>query len=435
MRNFVKKINSSLILRSGVASLDQALLSLLSFLIAIFLIKTVPKTDYGYYSVALPVMLFLIAVQNAIVNTPLAVLLPSKKDAEQKQYAASLFYGQFLLIIPLAGAGLFFIALPWFLGVDSTQGAIAAALCLAATGILYREFLRSYFFAEETPVQVLKLDVGYVFIFSCLVALSYFTFNISVAGLFLLMGISAIIVAPIFKRRLGWAFDKKSIRKSYHENWKYGRWSLFGVIVTHIQTYSYVYLLGMLLGSVAVADVSAARILMMPLVLVESGWGKVVRPYGSKLREQNLSGIFYKRQVLASLVLTFGICLYTLLVLFASGILEKYILSEKYANSFQFIQYWGAVFVVGFIGKNASFGLQVMKDFKNVSIINFITMLITVGYGFFLIQSHGIQGALIAVIIGKGISAIFLWIYFTKSVFFTGENRIKSTVNIKWINN
>src|SRR2546430_12921223 len=57
------------------------------------LIRTVPQEEYGYYSIAFAASLFLISIQNAVVTTPLAVLLAAKKDEERHRYPAALYWG------------------------------------------------------------------------------------------------------------------------------------------------------------------------------------------------------------------------------------------------------------------------------------------------------------------------------------------------------
>ena len=86
--NLIKKnFSTSLIFKFGIASVDQAMISALNLLISIILIKTASKVEYGYYSIAFSISLFLISIQNAIVNAPLAVLLVSKKNAMPHRFA------------------------------------------------------------------------------------------------------------------------------------------------------------------------------------------------------------------------------------------------------------------------------------------------------------------------------------------------------------
>jgi len=416
-----KNFRTSIIFKSGIASLDQAIISALSFIISIILIKTVSKLEYGYYSIAFSISLFLISVQNAVINTPLAVLLITKKGSDKKKYAASLCYGQFIVILPAVLIGTVTVFLLCYWGLDSKEISVAVAFCMAVIGILFREFLRAYFFAEENPLNVLKLDIVYVFCLLGFIAIAYIAFGISVAAIFALMGLSGLLASLLFSRKQGWRSDLKTIRESFSENWKFGKWALFGVLVTHIQNYSYIYLLGALLGSNAVAEVSAARLLLMPLALVQAGWCKIAVPHGSKLREQSQTHRFFKEQILVSTVFVVGIAIYVGFLSTFSNVLQKFLFTENYAYAINYSLIWGAIFAIQFLALNASFGLQVMKNFHTISKVNLLTMLVTVGCSYFFIRSHGVDGGLIALIIGGTLLAVSLWLFFAKMVFYRFE--------------
>jgi O-antigen/teichoic acid export membrane protein len=125
-----------LIVNSGIASLDQALLSLANLLISIIFIKYASKAEYGYYSIAYSIILFVTSIQNAVVNTPLAVLLVTKKATDKKYYVASLFYGQFLVILPCACLFIAVAAWLYFMGFAETQALVVTAACFAGVGLL-----------------------------------------------------------------------------------------------------------------------------------------------------------------------------------------------------------------------------------------------------------------------------------------------------------
>ena len=412
---------SSLGWRAGIASADQALLSAMSFLISILLIKTVSKAEYGYYSVALPVSLLLVALQNAVVNTPLTVLLASKQGAERREYVASLCFGQFLVILPAAALGLAVFAAFRIPGLDATVNSIAAALCAAAGGLLYREFLRSYLFAEEDSLAVLKMDALYVVLSVIALSVLHLISGIRTDTVFFLLGASALLAALPFGRGRGWSFPPRSVSKSYRENWKFGKWALLGVCVTHAQTYSYLYLLGILSGSVAVADVSAARLLLMPMMLIQVGWGKIAVPHGARLREGGQNRLFFRQQVRASLLVLLSIALYVMLLMLFSGVLQAFLLSDKYAASFRYVLAWGVIFAMGFLAVNASYGLQAMMEFDVITKWSSVVMLVTVGSSYFLIRAYGIAGGLAAMILGETLLAIVLWYGFARTVFAAGR--------------
>jgi len=423
--NRKRKIHSSMILKSIIASADQATLSALSFIISIVLIKTVSKVDYGYYSIGFSIALFLISIQNAIVNTPFAVLMVSKTDNAKKKYTASLFYGQFIVILPVVCIGVLTAAIAHFAGFNSTQTSVAAAISFASVGILFREFIRAYFYAEEMPYKAFKLDVLYVVLFLGCIGFIFLFLKISVAFIFILMGLSGGLASLIYFRSHDWKYDKPAIKQSYKENWQYGKWALLGVIVWHIQNHGYLYLLGTLLGSIAVADVSAARLLMMPLFLARVGWMKIAIPHGSRLREKNQLDRFFKELVLVSIIFVLIVSFYATILFAFSEILQKYILAEKYAESFDYLLLWAAIFAIGFAGGNASYGLQVIKKFDLLSKVNMATMLVTLGCSYIGILNYGIKGGLTALIAGLTIEVVILWYYFAKVVFFLSTDNLR----------
>lgn len=69
------------------------------------------------------------------------------------------------------------------------------------------------------------------------------------------------------------------------------------------------------------------------------------------------------------------------------------------------------------IANNASYGLQVTKDFRMIANVNFISMIITVMFSFLLMKSYGTQGALLGLLLGNTFLAIPLWILFFARAF------------------
>ena len=393
------------------------MLSFVNFVIGIILVKWASKVDYGYYSTAFSIMLFIISLQNAVVNRPLSVLLISKKGTDREQYKSSLCYGQYIVIIPAVILGLVFTLLLRNTVLGQGKAVVVAAVCAAAIGVLFREFLRSYYFAEESPSNVLRLDILYAVSVLVLIGSVQLLFGISVSSIFLITGVSGLIVGLVYGLKACRFENAVKIKESFLENWKYGRWSLLGVCVTHLQSYSYIYLLGTLIGSAAVAEVSASRLLLMPLVFIEAGWAKLAIPHGARLREQGRQKQFFKRLVVIASVFSICIALYVVLLFVFSDLLRRYMFSDKYTNFEEYIFYWGIIFIVGFIKANASFGLQSMKRFDILAILNLLTMILTVGCCYLFIQQFGIKGGLVGLIVGGVTLGVLLWIYLVKIIY------------------
>ena len=411
------KIKGTVFFRGGIAAFDQGMISAINLGVQILLIKTVIKNDYGYYSVALAIIMYLMSFQNAVVNTPITVSIAGKTPEVKNKYISSIFSGQLLALGIASIAGLIVVFSLYSFGWSTGESLVAASLCLGSFGILNREFLRSYFFAEEEPIKVLKLDFYYGLIYAALIAVSYLVFKISIPLIIIFMGVAAGFDSLILNKRLKLNLNFTDIKAAYAENWLISKWSLIGVTVTHLQSYSYLYVIGALLGSTAMADVSASRLLLMPLGLITIGWGSVVRPYGSKLREQNQLKKFFRNLLLASSSFPVIILVITLVLYFSSDWLLNTVFTSDYESVFEYLFFWAILTAVGFFRANASYGLQVVKKFKSLALLNGFTMFITVALAFFLTNQFQIKGALVASIAGEVVFASILWYNLYNAIF------------------
>jgi len=403
------KIRGTVFYRGGIAAVDQGMLSAINLGVQILLIKTVSKNEFGYYSVALSVIMYLMSFQYAVVNTPITVLIAGKTEGDKNKYVSSLFSGQLLVLGISVFVGLVIVYFFYFLGWSTGESLVAGSLCIGSFGILNREFLRAYFFAEEEPGKALKLDFYYGLIYSVLIAVSYLVFGISVPLVILSMGVAAGFDSLILNKHFKFNFNFKNIRSAYLEHWQISIWSLIGTTVTHLQSYSYLYVIGGLLGSTAVADVSASRLLLMPLGLITIGWGNVIRPYGSKLREQNQLKKFFRYLIVAGIIFPVIVLLITVVLSFSSDWLLNSVFTNDYQAVFDYLFYWAILFSIVFIRANASYGLQVVKEFKSLAITNAFTMIITIILALILTSQFLIKGALMASFAGELIFSIILW--------------------------
>ncbi len=414
---FNKMISSVLLKNSAISALNQAIISGANFFVALILVRNVAKGEYGIYSFAFAVLMFIVSVQNALITTPMSILLVAKKDEKKNIYTSSLLLGQILTVISIS---IITIAAVYFTAGNSlfndTKTATVAAVAFAIIGVLLREFFRAYAYADEKPVKALILDSKYIAAYILFILIAYYFEFVRTPLVFLLMGIAALISPAISSLGLSFKATLKSIKSSYSENWEFGRWSLLGVMITHIQTYSYIYLLSLLIGSTAVADASASKLLLMPIVLFQAGWGNVVRPYGSRLREENKMEKFFSQQLKLGIAASLLIILYSFIVYSFSGLLSEYIFTEKYREALNYVVLWGVVFAINFFRINASNGLQVLKDFKHITIYNFYSMLITIVLSYFLIIKYEVVGSLIAFAVGELVLALILWYKFNKTV-------------------
>ena len=429
MQIISKLIKSKVVGRTVVASFDQALNSATSFGITLLLLKYVSKVEFGYFSIVLTIITYITWIQNAIINTPLTVLLASKSSEEEIQFSSSLFRGQNIIVILFSIISVSISLFIYFFYDNDIIPLIIAAASFALIGILSRTYFRQLSYAQEQPKKALKQDALFTLFYAVFILISllisYFNIVIVLVG----MGVCNILVFTLYNVHESPKRSVKEIKAAYSESWKLGRWSLVGITVTHFQTYSYQYLIAIMLGSISVAENSASRLLISPLIFMQAGWGSIVRPRGAKLREQNQMHKFFKELIIASILIAVAISAYLILIYSASSFFKRYLFTDKYEESMDYVFYWGGVFVSQYITVNASYGLQVIKKFKDLALINVFTMIITVVLTYFFILDYQIKGALVASIIGESIFGVILW-YFLYS-YIKGKDPLNKMVFAK----
>ncbi|MFZ2322550.1 MAG: polysaccharide biosynthesis C-terminal domain-containing protein [Ignavibacteriaceae bacterium] len=407
--NPLRIIKSKVIGRAAIASLDQILISLTNFGLTILLLKFLPKVEFGYFNIILTAITFTTWVQNALITTPINVLLASKNLEEEKIFTSALFKGQIIFISIFSLFTILFSVIIYNLFYNNFILLIIAASSFAIIGILSRSYFRQLSYAQERPQRALKQDIFFTLFFAIFIVFAIIINTFNVITVIIGMGLCNIFVFTFYNLKENIKVKFNQIKAAYTETWQFGKWSLVGITVTYIQTYSYQYLIAILIGSIAVADNSASRLLMSPLSFILAGWGSIVRPRGSKLREKNLLDKFFKELIFVSIIITVIIIVYMIIIFITRDIIQSLLFKNKYQDSFEYTFYWGGIFIFQFIRSNASSGLQVIKKFKNLALINTFTMIITILTSYFLIIDYKIKGALIASIIGEIIFGGILW--------------------------
>jgi O-antigen/teichoic acid export membrane protein len=415
---------TALIQKTGFAFIDQIILSASNFLISILIIKQLSKADYGLYALAIALQMFMISVQNAIVTTPLAISYAAKEPNDRPLFLGSLHAGQSRLFIVVAIGATIALMLASLAGVDGTLLLFSACFVFAVAGLLTKEFLRAVFFTLETPGQVLKLDVLQTAGYLALIFAFFYSNHFSLSVLLLLLGSTSFLVFYVMGLHKQWTTARGSISATYTANWSFGKWSLLGVMVTHLQNYSHLYVIGVLLGSSAVADVSASRLLLMPMALLQAAWGKIVLPLGARLQQENKMRQFYRQQVGIAIALVAALLLYVGILKITSASLANFLFTAKYANSMEFIALWGFIFACNFATMSASYGLQVMKKFKLITTMNSFTLVVTLALLYVLAPNWQIRGALWAVLVGEAVLAVSLWALFTTAVYSSTDSSL-----------
>ena len=257
----------------GIALFDQAILSLFNLGLNLAMIRFAFPAEFGRFIFAAAVVLVLTSLQNALVSTPLSVLIPGRASAEQEATTSAIVSAD--LVFRLAAA----MVAPLLCLLTSTSPAFLIATACATFTTLGRETARSLVLAHERTIDCLRIDA--VAIATTIVAIAglWWVCSPAVASLAGIAIGNAVGIATQSSAKPKTRMPAKTALRIYRaEFWPDTQWSLIGAGTTELQYRSYVFALELFRDAAQLAAVQAGRLLLGPLPLVVGAWGRVARP-------------------------------------------------------------------------------------------------------------------------------------------------------------
>ncbi|WP_066453705.1 lipopolysaccharide biosynthesis protein [Castellaniella caeni] len=389
---------------------DQAWLSALNLVLGLVLIRLVSKEAYGVYSQVFAAGLLATSVLEALISNPLVNLVSGHDAARRARVLADMsrYQGRITTVL----AVLLALLCAWALWATRQPHPALVGLVfgvfIKANG--QREYARSLAFLHFQTHRVLALDCWYG--------------GGVLLGLLLLLALSALDVAGIFAvfaaANAGalllsgqWAANRATRRAGYadtvHQAWRRGRLGLPGAGLAWGGNYSYLYLAAAWLGATAVAELTASRLLLMPISLCVVAWSRVARPHLGNLVAEGGGGRL-RRFLLVSVAGLLGLSvLYTLALLLAFPWLKVHVLASKYDAVGPLLILWGiyfAVYSVRRVGTDALLGRDRYGFMLVESVLSFSAILLMLKLA---VGRYGLPGAIIAMIAVEIFSFILTW--------------------------
>ncbi len=391
-------------LRALIAGVGtQGILSATSFLIKVLIARQFAKSDLALFETANSTVLIFLSFQNALINTPLIVLLPEKRGKARDNMLSGLAFGQALGMIPVLFLGCLAVLGYLLLGGGSLSPWWLVAVAFAILTAFAREYNRVLYFCELRVGRVVLMDA----VFAALTILGVFLMAragaFSSARLVALHAatylVSAVLGHVVARRK--YRFDRRTLVETLRETWQYSRWGLLGVVTHNVQTYAYVYLVTIFADLDKTADISAARMLMAPFGLLIGSTQRVFITKGSEIRFQE-SPRQLLRHVLGYAGFLIGIwACYVLLLYIFNDELIRYVFTDKYANIGSYVLWWSIFFLLYAVDCTVTFTLQALKEFKRLALLGVVSSASVLALCIVLLLTMGPVGSLFAGIGGE----------------------------------
>ncbi|MDD0814828.1 hypothetical protein PSQ39_09330 [Curvibacter sp. HBC28] len=396
---------------SLLSIVDQVLLSGLNFAVGMCLIRFGTKSDYGLYSQLFAAALFAVGVLEAMIGSPLTTLAPQMRESQQALVIQRLQRFQVLggsvlgVVMGAAAAWVVATRVP-----EVSAGPVGLAFAVFIVMTTLREYRRTVWFLHADMASLLRSDGVYVV--SALLG----------GGLLIVTehaNAASVLATLSLAQALAWLAGRSPApvppdaepepwRHTLAQIWDKGRWAVPGTAVGWLGNYSFLYLASALSGVEAAAEVSASRLLLVPVGLMVVAWSRVARPLAGRLihaRDWRTLNRLTWRSLGGIELLSLA---YIGLLVLGLPWLQTHVLGAKYQGINTLVWAWGAYFVVSVARTIATTWLVSMGAFRQLFIEGCVVVVVMMAVAGVLIPRWGALGAVLALIVMETVDTLLL---------------------------
>jgi len=262
----------------------QILMSAFHFGLNMVLLRIVSPYEYGVFAFAWVLAMFALAINNALVSTPLSIYTPIIPDAaERATQKAMLASANLVLSAAFLAGGISYALLAGF-SLQISTGLAAFVAAYAA-----RHYSRTIGFAQARALVVACGDVVYVLTGTILVGMLYLSDPTLAVGPVLMALTAANLIAMLAERRI---LDSRSkpdesgrrpqrylgSLRGYPPVWRRIRWALVGALTSMFLGQAHSFIVTSSLGPEAFAPLAAGFVLFGPVRVALIQWQNMAKP-------------------------------------------------------------------------------------------------------------------------------------------------------------
>jgi O-antigen/teichoic acid export membrane protein len=387
---------------------DQVVLSGANFIVGLLLIRLTSDSDYGMFVLVQSAITLLISGQMAWLSSPLAVLAPVKAPAVRRLMVGAIEFSQrrFLRRASAAALGLPLLGymLHYWTGLESLVVVFGIAACWTA---LQREYLRGVLLIYGRPHAMLLADLVNVAVLLTGALIAVYGPKPAV-----LWAVAALIASAL----AGETAARRSLAKDPglatgadpSPFWKEMRplavWATVGAMTYWIYNQSYNYVLASRIDLTAVADVNAARLLLMPTIVLTVGVKTLLVPTAAGWLAESSVGRLIRRLLLFATGIAFIDVVYCVFLWFFRDLLSHDLMHKTIANRDLLLLLWAALSLIALYRDLLQTGLFALRKFRSLAAVTAVSAAASLTIMWLGIKAWGPAAALIGQVAGESIN-------------------------------
>ena len=403
----VSPVRGRLLKQFSTTVIDQVVISAANFFIGFLLIRRTSDIDYGMFVLVQSAITLLISAQSAWLSSPLAVVAPSKTLPVKRLMVGAVEHSQrrFLrrvtalaMLVPLGG-----YLLHYWTGLEALIVALGAVACWTS---LQREYLRGVLLIYARPHSMLRADLTYVVVLlaGALIA----AFGPKPAAVWAVTALVAAALAGEAAARRSLNEDPGFATGDAAPFWKEMRplavWATVGAMTYWIYNQSYNYVLASRINLTAVADVNAARLLLMPTIVLTVGIKTLLVPTAAGWLAESSIGRLMRRLLLLATGIAALDLVYCALVWIFREWLSHDLMHKTIADRDLLLILWAILSLIALYRDLLQTGLFALRKFKSLAAVTATSATVSLSIMWFGIKIWGAAAALIGQVAGESIN-------------------------------
>jgi O-antigen/teichoic acid export membrane protein len=408
-KSSVRPRSSGLLKQFSTTVVDQVVISGANFIVGLLLIRQTSSSDYAIFVLVQSAITLMISGQMAWLSSPLAVVAPEKTSEVRHLMIGSVEASQRRFLTLAAATALLVPIGGFFLHVWTLMEAAAVALGIVACwAALLREYLRGVLLIFRRPEEMLRTDIIYVAVLLIgAVAAAYWS---KPAGLWAIA--TLIISAVVGERAAHRALDRNpgftvgDAAPFWKEMRPMATWATVGAMTYWIYNQSYNYVLASRIDLAAVADVNAARLLLMPTIVLTVGVKTLLVPTAAGwLAESNVGRLIRRLLVFACGIAAIDIVYCILLWIFRDWLTHDF-MHKTIGNRDLLLILWAILSLIALFRDLLQTGVFALKKFKSLAGVTALSAVVSLTIMWLGIKNWGASAALFGQVAGETINLV-----------------------------
>ena len=401
------RVRRGLFKQFSATVVDQIALSGANFLVGLLLIRQTSDADYGMFVLVQSAINLLISGQMAWLSSPLAVIAPTKTLVQRSLMVGAIELSQRRFLLRAAGLALVVPVVGYFLHFWSTLECAVIGLGIGACwAALRREYLRGVLLIYGRPDSMLRADLVNVVVLVLGAALAAYGPRPAV-----LYAVAALIAAALAGETASRRYlneDPGFIQGDAAPFWREMRplavWATVGAMTYWVYNQSYNYVLASRMDLTAVTNVNAARLLLMPTIVLTVGVKTLLVPTAAAWLAESSVGQLVKRLLWFATGIAAVDLAYCVVLWFSRDFLSHDLMHKTIDHRDQLLILWGILSLIALYRDLLQTGVFALRKFRSLAGVTAVSAVVSLTIMWLGIGTWGAAAALIGQVAGETVN-------------------------------